>query len=283
MKKTAEPNCVDLTTIGGRIEKERREKNLTQLELANLVNISRQKINYFEKNTKGRYMTTDELKNIADKLDVSTDYLLGRVSSTDINDIDVSRETGLNNESIKILQDVSIEKRSNILNAFLCNINLEELTEILEYYLTIEYITETLFNATFCEIEKKYKNNENIIATQENIDNLKKFTKYIENIMCSDTSEFKMLTFMLNDSQKEFDTISKICITLEDNNGIWNNEAYDNLNFKAYKTLNKIFTRFKETYLNVIEKNIQKGCAELIKKSLQDKNIHTELKLLKDI
>ena len=40
MKKTAEPNCVDLTTIGGRIEKERREKNLTQLELANIVNIS---------------------------------------------------------------------------------------------------------------------------------------------------------------------------------------------------------------------------------------------------
>lgn len=283
MKIVTEQSNPNLNTLGGRIEYSRRLKRLSQQELASLIGVQRQKITYVEKDTPNRNLTIEELKKIADKLDVSTDYLLGRVSSTDINDIDVSRETGLNNESIRILQDVSIENRSNILNSFLCNLNLAELTEMLEYYLTIEYITETLFNTTFCEIEKKYKNNESIIATQENIDNLKKFIKYIDNIMCSNTSEFKMLTFMLNDSQKEIDTISKICITLEQNDGNWNNETYDNLNLKAYKTLNKIFKLYKENYLNIIEKNIQKGCTELIKNSMQDKNIHTELKLLNNI
>lgn len=281
MNKVTEQNNPDLITLGGRIEHERRLKNMSQEELAELLNVQRQKISYVEKNTPNRNLSIEELKKVADVLDVSTDYLLGRISSKNSNDFDISKSTGLNADSITILKNIFNNNQSNILNSFLCSVKLEELTNMLEQYMTITYITDILFRKTFLEIEMNYKNKKEIIATPENINNLKSFINYIDKLKYPDTKELNMFTIMLHSCQKELDVISKICIDLENNNGAWyENEKPD---FNTYKSLNKTFNSYTDYLLFIIVEQKLKSCIEeLGKQATQDKNIHSELKLLKN-
>ena len=52
----------------------------------------------------GRNITIEELKNIADTFNVSTDYLLGLSESKEIKNLDISRELGLSDNAITTLK-----------------------------------------------------------------------------------------------------------------------------------------------------------------------------------
>jgi len=60
--------------LGQRIKKLRKEKGMTQTELANAIGISYAQIGRYE--TKGVQPPAEVLKNIADILSVSPDYLI---------------------------------------------------------------------------------------------------------------------------------------------------------------------------------------------------------------
>ncbi|WP_084410850.1 helix-turn-helix domain-containing protein [Paenibacillus glacialis] len=62
--------------IGDRIAELREQKGLTQEELSNLVGISRGALSHYEKSR--RNPDFDTLTHIADILQVSLDYLIGR-------------------------------------------------------------------------------------------------------------------------------------------------------------------------------------------------------------
>lgn len=289
MKIVKEQNNPNLSTMGGRLEHARRKKHLSQQELADKVSellpgnlsIQRQKIGYIEKNTPNRTLTTEELKNIANVLDVSTDYLLCRVSSNNVNDINISKETGLDNESITILKRVSDKKRSNLLNYLIYNFDLEELTEMFEQYITITYITENLLIIPFTNIEKNYKNNKNQVAKKEDVLHIKEFLKNIDKIRYSDEKEYSILDSLLGQSQKELDTISKICTDLEDSNGTWDDNRRDKLNLKAYKTIKDTLKSYKDYFICAfIDKNIHNSLIDLDKKIINNENIHKDLNLL---
>lgn len=61
---------------GERIRRLREERGLTQLDLANILNISNVMLSRYENNK--RYPDYKTLNRLADYFDVSTDYLLGR-------------------------------------------------------------------------------------------------------------------------------------------------------------------------------------------------------------
>ena len=66
-----------------RVRELRWSKNLKQIELGEIINLSSQAINDLEK---GRKITTfDSLVLLAEYFDVSTDYLLGRTDKPEIN------------------------------------------------------------------------------------------------------------------------------------------------------------------------------------------------------
>jgi len=69
--------------IGKRIKQLRKEKNLSQEQLANIIGISRTTLIEYEKET-GRKPTAEVLDRIAKYFHVSVDYLLG---NTDIRNI----------------------------------------------------------------------------------------------------------------------------------------------------------------------------------------------------
>lgn len=65
--------------FGERLKQIRKEKNMTQVEVAKAVGIAKQTINSYEKGIK--FPSLPVLTEIANCLDCSADYLLGRVES----------------------------------------------------------------------------------------------------------------------------------------------------------------------------------------------------------
>ena len=291
MKIVKEQSNPNLNTLGGRIEHARRKKLLSQQELADKVSellpgnlsIQRQKIGYIEKNTPNRSLSTEELKCIANILDVSTDYLLCRVSSNNVNDINISKETGLNNESISILKEISDKNRSDLLNYLINNLNVDELVKTFEQYITITHITENLLINPFTNIEKNYKNKKNQLAKIEDIRHIKEFLENINKIRYDNLKEYNILDSLLSKLQEEINTISKICNYLEDNNGNYDYTMQDNLSFKEYRKIRDALKTYKDYFICVvIEKKLHNSLNELDKKIINNENIHKELNLFKN-
>ncbi|SDZ18804.1 LexA family protein [Tindallia californiensis] len=63
-------------TLGERLKKMRKEKEVTQKELADIFSLGESTISFYEKGT--RRPDYETLSKLADYFDVSTDYLLGR-------------------------------------------------------------------------------------------------------------------------------------------------------------------------------------------------------------
>lgn len=66
-------------TVGDKITKLRKSRNLTQEQLATKIGISRAALSHYEKDR--RAIDNDTLKLFADFFEVSTDYLLGRTEN----------------------------------------------------------------------------------------------------------------------------------------------------------------------------------------------------------
>lgn len=64
---------------GERLKQLRKEKNLTQTELGNKINVTKVSISGYESGN--RSPDTDTLQRLADFFEVSTDYLLGRTDT----------------------------------------------------------------------------------------------------------------------------------------------------------------------------------------------------------
>lgn len=62
--------------MNNRLRELRKEKGLTQVELAKILNVSDRSVGFYE--TGERDPDTDTLKKLADYFDVAIDYLLGR-------------------------------------------------------------------------------------------------------------------------------------------------------------------------------------------------------------
>ncbi len=72
-------------TIGGRIEKKRKDAGWTQTELAEKSGVAPSAISQIENNK--RHPSTIVLKKIANALSVSMDYLLGEKEEDEIQDL----------------------------------------------------------------------------------------------------------------------------------------------------------------------------------------------------
>lgn len=70
-----------------RLKELRLEKNITQEELADFLNVSKSTISLYENGV--REPDLKLLVSIADYFNVSTDYLLGRIESDYLNDKDL--------------------------------------------------------------------------------------------------------------------------------------------------------------------------------------------------
>lgn len=71
----------DYVSLGLRIRKARKQKNLTQEQLAEICGLSTAHIGHIERGT--RALSIESLVTISESLNVSTDYLLMDISGSD--------------------------------------------------------------------------------------------------------------------------------------------------------------------------------------------------------
>ena len=133
MKNVTKYKKIKPTTIGERIRIERTAKGITQDNLANIVSYSREQINYIETDT--RQPDINKLVAIANVLDVSTDYLLGRSESKNMDNTTISNRIGLS--------DKSIEKLSSFMHdSFNIDVLYGDLTNFQDFLFIINKIIE---------------------------------------------------------------------------------------------------------------------------------------------
>ena len=104
---------VDLVSIGKRIQKCRKQKGYTQEQLADMMNVSIQMVSNLERGNKA--IRIDNLINLSQILDVSTDYILtGKETTNDTQSLtSLIRQLPEENRSlIRMLVDYFLKKKT---------------------------------------------------------------------------------------------------------------------------------------------------------------------------
>ena len=104
----------NLADIGKRIKEQRKKNNLTQEELAALLMVSREKVNYWEVGS--RDMKTGDLFSLAKALNTTSDYLLGIERGTTPETRALIDTIGLSETSVKYLSDDRNDKARQLFN-----------------------------------------------------------------------------------------------------------------------------------------------------------------------
>lgn len=101
---------------GNRLKELRKEQNITQSNLAKILNVTQDSISLWEKNK--RVPDTQYIVQLADYFNVSADYLLGR--SDDFGSVNVPSDVELSSEeqyALDMFRDLSNSNRKIILNS----------------------------------------------------------------------------------------------------------------------------------------------------------------------
>lgn len=92
----------DLNGIGKRIQSRRKQLKLTQEQLAEMMNVSIQMVSNLERGNKA--IRIDNLINLSQILDVSTDYILTGKATADDNEALTSRIAQLSPKDRKMIE-----------------------------------------------------------------------------------------------------------------------------------------------------------------------------------
>ncbi|ATD82414.1 MULTISPECIES: helix-turn-helix domain-containing protein [Desulfovibrio] len=85
----------------------REAKGLTQAELAELAKLPASSISLFEKGP--RKPSFDNLRRLAGALDITTDYLLGRVDTLGTPQVLFRKDSGLDQNALRLLTELAKE------------------------------------------------------------------------------------------------------------------------------------------------------------------------------
>lgn len=142
-----ESKKTDLVSIGKRISTLRGYQKLTQQELAEKLGITRVKMNALENGRQD--FKTGEMAALADALNTTTDYILRGIESENI---DISRETGLNEQSITLLRHMTLRNQGSPdhkLEALNFLLGLDEFESFLQ--LLADYMIEIDQHNKYCK------------------------------------------------------------------------------------------------------------------------------------
>lgn len=113
-------NSANTSIICNRIKELREERNITQDELAQIINVKRQTINQWEHGE--RSLKTEAIIKLARFFGVTCDYLIGVSDYKSFQMADIGRDTGLKENVIKNiinLQKVSEPEKDYIITKFI--------------------------------------------------------------------------------------------------------------------------------------------------------------------
>lgn len=136
-------------TIGGRIQKLRTDKNLTQAELGKELGVKRETINQWESGT--RDLKTDYTIKLSVFFNVSCDYILRGIKSENV---DIHNRIGLSDESIEFLETCLKESTDNSITKTINKLLENRYTlGLINLFLQYSMQPEKINNNTYLETE----------------------------------------------------------------------------------------------------------------------------------
>ena len=139
-----------LEVLASRLKTARNAKGMTIEQLANQIGVQKQTLNYVELNKRGRGLTISNLIKVADTLEVTTDYLLGRID--DLYDVSnaIDNSEDWHNDTLGL--------RDKVIN----EIEMQQLPYDLNQYILVTYITDNVLRIVLSTIKTKVMNKEEL-------------------------------------------------------------------------------------------------------------------------
>ena len=181
-KKTTKGNSKTVEGLGLRIAQERIKFDLSQSIMADLVGMSRPNYTAIENSVSGRFLKDYQLKSICQKLNVSSDYLLGLISDPNPNAdmMAIIKYLGISSESIQFIHSLNSEYKSNNLcmfDDFIKSLD-SNLLDLIFLYKKVKMFLDTEYSFVL-EFTKDIKPGElTILNTSLDLDTFKSDCKY---------------------------------------------------------------------------------------------------------
>lgn len=173
-------NINNIIKFKKRLRKARDEKNLTQKELAKILNIGRTSIVSWENEKNDTVPTLKSFVEICSLLDVDPNYILGRSDIESNNDREISQAIGISYSNIRILRDRNYT--NHFVDFFLSSLQSQEIINRIKqicYYKFIYEAMETSFSSnTLQKIDKAFERfYREVFPLDMNVDNFELYIK----------------------------------------------------------------------------------------------------------
>lgn len=270
--KNKDRNNVHLNILATRLREVREEKGIKQFELAKKVNdrgivkITTEKINYCELNIEGRKLQIEELAEIAEVLNVSTDYLLGRTESK--NNKSNNGLSDLTNETIALWGNDTL----GVVDMLIQQYNDSGIVTELKTYLFVTYVTTNILKDTIESIEDKVNRNIDIthLETQK-IAFLKEYIKYFE---YQKTQFYHMVAVLSDRHRSKFESAIAECDKILK----YNNDRSVQINFAKLITINIPFELFRNHLKPELQKRMDITLDDMVEKTRTDNKYFNKIK-----
>lgn len=252
MGKVPKSKNKELKTLGARIEAERTRLGMTQQELADKLFIKREKITRIETDIPGRNLSVQELEMLADIFNVSMDYLLGRSASKKVDNNEISKVLGLDDNAIEIFVDIKENKRSNLLNHLLASLELDDVLASIAEYANTTYLHDNIRQISSILTSSFYDEE---ILSKENIEKIKNLYdeyKTITNSYTLQTLKFMDTTEEIKDLEIMIKEISKKDFNIKNVSTGWLMKK-DILPEKLAKCLSILLYEINTTFMDTVE------------------------------
>ncbi len=213
-------NTDNLTQIGDRIRRLREKNGLSQSELAKELNVKQQTIDKWEKGE--RDLKTGYTIALSKYFNVTADYILGLESCTTHEASDIGAITGLSDDNIKALSDITqsaitnkenekIQILNDFIHGFLVKPCQDGFTNIDNIYMTVKHLCWVLSKVFLHSQERieyfeKFKAEANIEEINNAFDELEAL------LMFHDYYSNEMGGFVIESEEYiDFFTIQKLC------------------------------------------------------------------------
>ena len=238
--------------LSSRLKEARTSKGLTIEQLAEKIGVQRQTLNYVELNKKGRGLTITNLIKVADTLEVSLDYLLGRVEGKS----DIS-----NNDNIK-------EWNNNTLGSFdkfMDEIKNQQLSYDLNPYIFVAYVKNNVLKEVQDKIKNKINKQESLNQAEKQ--KLKFLLEYVYYLKGRKAENYDFLRFLINRQWKDnYDKIIQECEKLND----YSKNKQTEIDFDVILNFQKMLGEFEDHLSIKIDQNLNNAKLDMIDKIEKD-------------
>lgn len=254
-----------LDMLATRLIEERESKGISQKDLAEIVGVQREKINYTELKQKGRKLQVEELAEVADVLNVSMDYLVGR---TDNKGTTSNSLTDNSNVTIKEWGD----NKLRIFDKMITEFNYDFAFVDILAYSYVKYIRKNVLTDTLDTIKSKIEKGNNILNKDINkIEFLKEYIKYFkeQKSICYD-----YIQFLVSKHENKFKESLNECNKILE----YNSNKSVEINFDTIILIRKILEQFEEKLLEmIVEGQMRKAIINITDSIANDDNCYNEI------